>query len=193
MNEIQVLIKNMINSYNKKYLAKKTSFIIQLIGLKLLIGIYFVITYVLQRLLGLKEYDNVFFIIHILSNKIHFFYSYLIISFIYILFPIILAVYFMDKYEFLYSLSVITSAMIGTPISMTMCNLIDRILSSRISGLINFGVILIQTILFCECIKNNLQYVKKSKVEKICFFGYLGFFLILRSYNYNIMYHLCFN
>ncbi|KAG0435932.1 hypothetical protein DMUE_4472 [Dictyocoela muelleri] len=193
MNEIQVLIKNMIHSYDKKYLVKKNSFIIQLIGLKFIISIYFLISYVIQKFLGKKKYDNVFFIIHILSNKIPFFYTYLIISFIYIFFPIILGIYFMNKYEFIFSLSEISSSMIGTPISLTMCNLIGGILSSRISILINFAVILIQTILLCECMNNNLQNVQKSKVKKICFFGYLGYFLILRSFNYNIMYHICFN
>ncbi|KAG0439744.1 hypothetical protein DMUE_2222 [Dictyocoela muelleri] len=178
----------MINSCTQYKSIKPRSFFIQIIIITSIIIIYLIISCSIQILLGLKEYDNIFFVIQILTNKIPFLYTYLIMYFIHILFPVILGIYFMNNNGFNYSSSVVTSGMIGTPITLIACNIIDRFFSSRISGLINFFIILVQTIFFSEYVRFNLHY--DGSFRKTCFFGYMGFLLLLRSFGYNIMYHL---
>lgn len=169
---------------------KLMPFHIQLLRITIKILAYLTLSFLIQHFLGRKEYDNIFFIVQKLAAEIPLLYTCLLISLLFIMFPVLMGAYFAQWNDFMYASSVVTYAMSGTTIALISTNLVDRLFSSRISGIFVFFIVVVRTIMFSDYLIRNLKYKNESRVKHVSFWAYLGFLLHLRSFNYNIMYHM---
>lgn len=172
-----------------KVIFSKSILITQIILMIVQMLVYFIVTAMTQYVFGPKEYDNIFFIIHALSNKIPFTSTLLLMSLVSTLFPILISICFLKKNSFLATFSLTLYGMSGSICLLIITNIIDRILSSRISGLPVFICIVYQAIVFNEVFEKRMLFWRYGR---FCFWLYLLFFLVMRSLNYNLVYHMKF-